>query len=113
MIKTIKDPYCDRIKTKKLIKKFCDNEDLLFRDGQTYYFNFSIVKLITRINTGFIHTLINGKYIHKYICYGNIIEDNILRIRFQHNIDSKIIDSIIDYINNENINAEITYPCDE
>lgn len=101
------------MKTKKLVRKFCDNKDLLFKDGQTYYFSFSIVKLILHTNTGFIYTLINGKYIHRYICDGNITEDNILRIRFQPNVDTEIINSIIYYINNENINAEITYPCDE
>jgi hypothetical protein len=110
MIKIIKDPYCDQMKTKKLIEKFCDNEDLLFRDSGTY-FSFSIIKLIPYTNTGLFFRFINDKYNHKYICDGYISEENIVRIRFQPNIDTEIINNILYYLENENINAEITYPC--
>ena len=116
-IKIIEDPYCDQIKTKKLIKGFCNNNGLYFSDSQTYYFSFSIIKRIPYTNTGFFYRLINGKYIHKYICDGSITENNVVQLYFQP-IDfqpggtDKIMKAIVHYINDSDIKAEVTYPCE-
>ena len=116
-VNIIEDPYCKQIKTKKLIQAFCEDNDLHFEDGQTYYFSFSIVKLIPYANTGFFHRLINGKYMHKYICDGNITENNVVRLHFQP-IDFQpdgthdIMRMIVQYMNDSEFNAEVTYPCE-
>jgi hypothetical protein len=116
-INIIKDPYCDQIRTKKLIQKFCKDNDLYFRDSHTYYFSFSIVKLIPYTNTGFFYRMINGKYIHKYICNGNITENDVVRIFFQP-VDFQpggtydIMKMILLYMKDSEFNVEIRYPCE-
>ena len=112
----IRDPYCDQMKIKKSIKEFCRTNNLYFSDSQTYYFSFSIIKRIPYTNTGFFHTLINGRYISKYICDGNITEHNIVQLRFQPidlqpNRTDKIMKSIVSYMDTIDIKVEITYPC--
>ena len=116
MIKTIKDSRCNQIKTMKLMKNLCNKENLFYSDSDTYYFSFSIIKLIP-YNKGWFHKLINGKYIHKYICNGSISENNVVRlhfqpIRFQPNGNDETINKIINYLNDKNIDSEIVYPCD-
>jgi len=116
-VSIIKDPYCDQIKTKKLIKEFCRLNDLYFSDSQTFYFSFSIIKRIPHANTGFLYTLLNGKYIPKYICDGNITDDNIVQLRFQPvdlqpNGTDEIMKFVVNYMNNIDFHVEITYPCE-
>lgn len=112
----IRDPYCDQMKIKKSIKEFCKNNNLYFSDSQTYNFGFSIIKRIPYINTGFFYRLINGRYIQKYICDGNITEDSIVSLRFQPinlqpNGTDKIMKTIVHYLDSTDFKTEITYPC--
>lgn len=116
-VTVLKDPYCDQIKIKKSIKEFCAANELYFRDSDTYYFGFSIIKHIPYINTGFLFRLINGRYIPKYICDGDITECGVVRIHFQPidfqpNGTDEIMRTIIHYLNDSNTKAEITYPCE-
>jgi hypothetical protein len=119
-IKIKEDPYCEQKRIYQLFKEICKSENLYFKDSQTHYFSFTIIKLIPRNNKKIIdkimNKLINGKYIHKYICDVNILEDSTTRmhfqpIAFQPDGNDKMMNHILNYLSKEDINIEVTYPC--